>query len=171
VLRKQGARCAAPPSDSIKQAAPTIPSVYSGMSTTLFFKQPRHSALRQGSQSACQGSRETEDITSRVRINRNEEIPARKSNQQIPATSSWRIRGSFLIAAAAPLPTSQRSFLKRRRIWTGSVATLICVSLVSRPATRNGATKERSFLSNHYPILTAGNGAATCVIPTATSSR
>jgi hypothetical protein len=32
-------------------------------------------------------------------------------------------------------------------------------------------TKERSFLPGHYPILTAGNGAVTSVIPTATSSR
>ena len=45
------------------------------------------------------------------------------------------------------------------------------MSPTSGPATNNGATKERSFLPSHYPILTAGNGAATCVIPTATSSR
>ena len=35
---------------------------------------------------------------------------------EIPATSSWRTRGSFSIVAAAPLPTSRRSFLKRRRM-------------------------------------------------------
>jgi hypothetical protein len=40
-----------------------------------------------------------------------------------------------------------------------------------RACYKEWATKERSFLPNHYPILTAGNGAATRVIPTATSSR
>ena len=35
---------------------------------------------------------------------------------EIPATSSWRIRGSFSIAAAARLPISRRLFLKHRRI-------------------------------------------------------
>jgi hypothetical protein len=46
-----------------------------------------------------------------------------------------------------------------------------CVSPTFGPATRNGATKERFFLPNHGPMMTAGNGAATCVTRTATSSR
>jgi hypothetical protein len=43
-------------------------------------------------------------------------------------------------------------------------------SPTSGPATNNGATEERSFLPSRWTI-TAGNGVATCVIPTGTSSR
>jgi hypothetical protein len=35
---------------------------------------------------------------------------------EIPATSSWRISGSFSVPAVARLLTSQRSLLKHRRI-------------------------------------------------------
>ena len=51
-----------------------------------------------------------------------------------------------------------------------NMASLICVSPTSGPATTMG--RQRSALSYRaIRTITAGNGAATCVIPTATSSR
>ena len=55
-------------------------------------------------------------------------------------------RGSFSIPAVAQLPTSQRSSLRHRRTSTEPVASSICVSPTSGPATKNGATQARPFL-------------------------
>ncbi len=63
----------------------------------------------------------------------------------IKLANTWIILNS----GGGPTPASQTSFLKRRRIRTDQIASLICVSPISGRATNNGATKARPFLPSH----------------------